>query len=144
MTHAMTACGVRTVGYQEKPGCISVRAHWTHWPCLLPQHGPGAKHRREIVLTDWQREFVGEHPGRLVRGLFHSDGSRFINRVIARGRPYRYPRYNFVNESVDIMRICQEALDRLGIEWRMARRNTLSVARRGAVARLDEFVGPKW
>jgi hypothetical protein len=28
--------------------------------------------------------------------------------------------------------------------WKMARPNTLSVARREAVARLDEFVGPKW
>ncbi|WP_246635328.1 hypothetical protein [Actinoplanes hulinensis] len=109
-----------------------------------PATRPGVEHQREIALTDWQREFVGEHPGRLVRGLFHSDGSRFINRVITRGRPYSYPRYNFVNESGDIMRIRQEALDRLGIDWRMARRDTLSVARRGAVARLDEFVGPKW
>ena len=35
-------------------------------------------------------------------------------------------------------------MDRLGIGWRMCRRNMLSVARREAVARLDEFVGPKW
>ncbi|GGN77817.1 hypothetical protein GCM10010112_51180 [Actinoplanes lobatus] len=144
MTHAMTVCGARTAGYQENPGYIGVRAHWTHWPCLLPQHGPGAEHRREITLTDWQQEFVDEYPGRLVRGLFHSDGSRFINRVITQGRPYSYPRYNFVNESVDIMRICQKALDRLGIDWRMAPRNALPVARRSAVARLDEVVGPKW
>jgi hypothetical protein len=28
--------------------------------------------------------------------------------------------------------------------WRYSRRNSISVARRGAVARLDEFVGPKY
>jgi hypothetical protein len=50
----------------------------------------------------------------------------------------------FVNESGDIMGLCQEALDQLGIRWRMARRNSLSVARREAVAALDEHVGPKW
>jgi len=50
----------------------------------------------------------------------------------------------FSNESADIMRLCQEYLDELGIEWRMCRRNLLSVARREAVAALDEHVGPKW
>jgi hypothetical protein len=50
----------------------------------------------------------------------------------------------FVNESTDIMTLCQESLDRLGVSWRMTRRNTLSVARREAVAELDRHVGPKW
>jgi len=50
----------------------------------------------------------------------------------------------FANESADIMRLCQKSLDRLHIEWRMCRPNLLSVARREGVARLDEFVGPKW
>jgi hypothetical protein len=49
----------------------------------------------------------------------------------------------FSNESADIMRLCQWALDLLEIPWRMPRRNALSVARREAVARLDEYVGPK-
>ena len=42
------------------------------------------------------------------------------------------------------MRLCGQALDRLGVEWRFSRRNAISVARREAVARLDEFVGPKY
>jgi hypothetical protein len=64
------------------------------------------------------------------------------NRVSVAGKQYTYPRYMFVNESGDIMRFCQGALDRLGISWRMTRRNTPSVARREAVAALDEHVGP--
>jgi hypothetical protein len=144
VSHAMRACGARTVGYQERTGCMSVRAHWNHWPCLFPQHGPGAKHLRKIELVGWQREVVGGRPERFLRGLFHSDGSRFTNAVVRNGKNYVYPRYMFVNESADIMRLCQESLDLLGISWRMARPNTLSVARREAVARLDEFVGPKW
>lgn len=115
-----------------------------HWPCLLPQHGAGPKHYRKIALTGWQREIIEARPERFVRGLFHSDGSRFINRVTRNGRTYAYSRYNFVNESTDIMRLCGLFLDQLGIAWRMARHNTLSVARREAVARLDECVGPKW
>ena len=57
---------------------------------------------------------------------------------------YEYPRYLFTNESGDILRLCGETLDRLGVAWRFSRRNAISVARREAVARLDEFVGPKY
>jgi hypothetical protein len=144
VSYAMEACGAKTVGYQEKVGCISVRTHWMHWPCLIPQHGPGVKHRRKIELVNWQEEVVRAQPERFLRGLFHSDGSRFANRVVRNGRPYSYPRYMFVNESSDIMGLCRGTLDQLGIRWRMSQPNTLSVARREAVARLDEFVGPKW
>lgn len=49
----------------------------------------------------------------------------------------------FSNESTDIMHLCQQALDLLDIPWRMSRPNTLSVARREAVSRLDAFIGPK-
>ncbi|HEV8373977.1 MAG TPA: helix-turn-helix domain-containing protein [Actinomycetota bacterium] len=35
------------------------------------------------------------------------------------------------------------ACDALGIEWRPHNRWSLSVARRGSVALLDQFVGPK-
>ncbi|MFF5083047.1 helix-turn-helix domain-containing protein [Actinoplanes sp. NPDC000266] len=144
VSHAMEACGAKTVGYQERVGCMSVRAHWTHWPCLFPQHGPGMKHLREIALADWQQEVVDSRPERFLRGLFHSDGSRFINTIERKGKKYAYPRYQFVNESRDIMRLCRQSLDQLDISWRMSRHNTLSVARREAVARLDEFIGPKW
>jgi hypothetical protein len=77
-----------------------------------------------------------------------SDGCRLINRVRrpARGgdRWYEYPRYLFVNRSADIHRLCGEALDRLEVAWRFSKPTTISVARREAVARLDEFVGPKY
>ncbi|GAA0392343.1 hypothetical protein GCM10009530_49550 [Microbispora corallina] len=83
-----------------------------------------------------------------MRGLMHSDGYRGANRV---RRPvggedkwYEYPRYLFKNESADILRLCGDALDRLGVDWRHNKRNEISVARRAAVARLDEFVGPKY
>ena len=59
-------------------------------------------------------------------------------------RWYEYPRYLFVNRSADIHRLCGEALDRLGVAWRFSKPTTISVARREAVARLDEFVGPKY
>ena len=103
---------------------------------------------RRIELEPWQRVIVTENPGQFARGLFHSDGYRGINRVRAQladgERWYEYPRYLFTNESGDILRLCGETLDQLGVAWRFSRRNAISVARREAVARLDEFVGPKY
>jgi hypothetical protein len=129
-------------------GCTEIKSTSKHWPCLFPQHGPGRKHERAIVLEAWQQEIVASHPGDFARGLFHSDGCRLINRVrrpLKDGdRWYEYPRYLFVNESRDILRLCGETLDRLGVEWRFSKPNTISVAKRDAVARLDEFVGPKY
>jgi hypothetical protein len=144
VSHAMEACGASTVGFQERTGCMSVRAHWVHWPCLIPQHGPGMKHTRKIELVHWQQDVVNAQAESFLRGLFHSDGSRFANRVVRNAKAYTYPRYTFVNKSADIMRLCQHSLDQLSIAWRMARPDSLSVARRESVARLDEFVGPKW
>jgi hypothetical protein len=59
-------------------------------------------------------------------------------------RTYEYPRYFFSNESRDILGLCGDTLDQLRVSWRFSRRNTISVARREAVARLDRFVGPKY
>ncbi|MGK5741812.1 transcriptional regulator [Micromonospora sp. URMC 103] len=140
---AMRAVLAARVQHVQHPGWVNVQSYGKHWPCLLPQHGPGKKHERPIVLADWQREILVDHPGDFLRGLFHSDGCRVANRVTVRGKEYVYPRYMFVNESADIMGLCQWALDLLGIAWRMNRRNSLSVARRGAVAALDRHVGPK-
>ncbi len=133
------------VSTQQKVGCAEVTSCSRHWPCLFPQHGPGRKLLRNIELQPWQRIIVTQHPGPFARGLFHSDGYRGINRVRAEGdRWYEYPRYLFTNESEDILRLCGETLDRLGVAWRFSRRNAISVARREAVARLDELVGPKY
>ena len=133
---------------QQRVGCTEVICCSRHWPCLFPQHGLGKKHMRKIELQPWQRTIVFSDPGLFARGLFHSDGYRGINRVRARladgERWYEYPRYLFTNESKDILRLCGETLDQLGVAWRFSRRNTISVARREAVERLDEFVGPKY
>jgi hypothetical protein len=58
-------------------------------------------------------------------------------------KTYSYPRYNFTNRSDDIRGIFCDACDLLGIEWRVMNSWDISIARREAVARLDEFVGPK-
>src|SRR4051812_34299653 len=40
----------------------------THLACLFPQHGPGRKHRRSIVLEGWQTGIVEREPWRFLRG----------------------------------------------------------------------------
>jgi len=98
-------------------------------------------------MQQWQRQIVERYPGPLLRGMFHSDGCRVTNwtvrETLSGPKRYEYPRYLFSNESEDILGICSDALDLLGIDWRRPRRNMLSVARREAVARLDQHVGPK-
>jgi hypothetical protein len=132
----------------QRIGCTEVKGYSRHWPCLFPQHGPGKKHLRKIELSPWQQVIVHRYSGAFARGLMHSDGCRALNRVRRKlesgERWYEYPRYLFVNESTDILRICGQTLDRLGVEWRYSKPNTISVAKRDAVARLDEFVGPKY
>jgi hypothetical protein len=145
MSAVMPASSVCCV---QQPGCTAVKSYSKHWPCLFPQHGPGRKHHRKIELDQWQFVIAQKYPGELARGLFHSDGWRGVNRVrrrLADGDSwYEYPRYLFGNESRDILRLCGETLDQLGVAWRFSRPNAISVARREAVARLDEVVGPKY
>jgi hypothetical protein len=76
----------------------------THWTCLFPQCGPGAKHTRPILLRPWQEKLaLVDHPEQFVRGLIHSDGWRGNNPVRgASGKRYVYTRYQFSNRSPDI------------------------------------------
>ncbi len=114
-----------------------------HWPHLFPQHGPGPKHQRKIALEPWQHQIVDRYPGRLLRGLIHSDGCRVSNRIRHPKRTYVYPRYFFSNRSLDIQRIFCDACDLLGVAWRLDGPWNVSVARSDAVALLDRHVGPK-
>jgi hypothetical protein len=73
---AMRATLARSVSTVPKTGCVAVQSYSMHWPCVFPQHGPGPKHRRPIVLAPWQQEIVDAQPRALLRGLIHSDGCR--------------------------------------------------------------------
>jgi hypothetical protein len=58
-------------------------------------------------------------------------------------KEYVYPRYFFCNESADIRWLFVQACIYLEIEFRYTKANTISVAQRESVAKLDSFVGPK-
>jgi hypothetical protein len=124
---------------RNEPSNVELSAFSKIWPCLFPQHGSGRKHTRRIVLTDWQRVLVERNPDRLLRGLIHSDGCRFINT----GRNWSWPRYSFSNESEDIRRIFCDACGLLGLGFTRAKQRTIYVSRKADVEILDSFIGPK-
>ncbi|UKY49553.1 transcriptional regulator [Streptomyces inhibens] len=150
---AMRAVNPTRSAYRTRAqGCVSVVSYSQHWPCLFPQHGPGKKHERPIVLEAWQQQIVDEFPWEFIRGLVHSDGCRITNwatRMVAGERKrYEYPRYFFTNMSADILRLYTDTLDKVGVEWKLARRSrkaeNISVAKRASVALMDQHIGPKY
>ncbi|MER6047034.1 transcriptional regulator [Streptomyces sp. NPDC001793] len=143
---------MNSVCIARKEGCVMVTSCSRHWPCLFPQHGPGKKHERPIVLEGWQQGIVDAHPWEFLRGLIHSDGCRITNwttRTIG-GRPkrYEYPRYFFTNMSADIIRLYTDTLDTVGVEWKPSRQSrkaeNISVARKASVLLMDQHIGPKY
>lgn len=126
-------------GIVERVGCVDVSHHSKHWPCLFPQHGPGKKHTRRIALEPWQQALVDQATEEFVLGLIHSDGCR----VVANDRGVMSIRYHFSNMSEDIHGLFTAALDKLGIPWTRSSKKIVSIYRKAATARLDEFVGPK-
>jgi len=124
---------------QRKGRCVDVSHFSKHWPCLFPQHGPGRKHNRPIRLEAWQEAIVYDETEQFVRGLIESDGCR----VVANDRGVMSIRYHFSNRSEDIIGLFTAALDHLEIPWTRSTKYIVSIYRKAATARLDEFIGPK-
>jgi hypothetical protein len=138
------------VGLVRAPGgtMYFVSVYSQHLVCLFPQHGPGPKHKRPIVLEEWQTRTLEASPFAFLRGCIRSDGCVFVNRTdIHRTRPYEYLSYQFSNMSHDIVELFLGACDRVGVATRVnqSRRGlwTVRINRRESVARLREHVGLK-
>lgn len=87
----------------------------------------------------WQENLVTLATKAFLRGLIHSDGCR----VIATDRGIRSIRYYFSNRSEDIKDLFCRSLDSLGIPWTRPSDRQIAIYRRDAVAKLDQFIGPK-
>ena len=133
------------VHVRDRPDSRScdVSNYWKHWPCLFPQHGPGRKHTRAIVLADWQELIVTRQVEPFLRGLIHSDGTRIIATERKGDYVRRAPRYAFSNRSEDILQLFQATCESAGVHCTRASQKQIAVYSKVAVARLDEFVGPK-
>ena len=147
VANAVEAAIPNPVGFVQREGCIDVVSYSKHWQCLLPQHGPGRKHLRPIVLEEWQLDIVDAHPWAFLKGLLHSEGSRCINKVTRHlkdgPKVYLYSRWFFCNESKDIRALFTRTCDQLGIAWTVDGPKNISIARRADCDLLDLMVGPK-
>jgi hypothetical protein len=118
---------------------LRVTSYGVCWLKLFPQHGAGPKHLRKIELCDWQEEVVKTSAWGFLRGLLESDGTRFDRSVGGRS----YPAYEFTNRSEDILRLFKGVCDALAIRYTSPSSESVSIARREDVRRLDEVIGPK-
>jgi hypothetical protein len=128
------------VGYVHPTGkrMVVLWLYHGHLSCLFPQHGPGKKHERPIVLEPWQRDLVDAAPWALLRGLIHSDGCVFVNRT---GK-YEYLSYEFKNKSADIRELFLATCDRVGVACSVSGVR-IAIYRRPSVALMWEHVGGK-
>lgn len=102
------------IGPGSKGKCSAVSVYSTHLVCLFPQHGPGPKHKRRILLEPWQQEVLEAAPWSFLRGCIRSDGSVFVNRTGA----YEYLSYDFANSSDDIAHLFTKTCEGLGLRPR--------------------------
>jgi hypothetical protein len=115
-----------------------LHVYCSHLSCLFPQHGPGKKHDRPILLEGWQRTIVSAAPWAFLRGCIRSDGCVFVNRT----GPYEYLSYGFANHSCDILDLVESTCLAQGLRPRRYAR-AIRLNRREDVAQLVEHVGIK-
>jgi hypothetical protein len=115
-----------------------VSLYCTHLRCLFPQHGPGKKHERPIVLEPWQGLLLEREPWRFLRGCIRSDGCVFVNKT---GK-YAYLSYDFKNRSSDILGLFTRACEVVGVEYRRYAEH-VRIYRRASVALMESHVGMK-
>lgn len=117
---------------------VTLHAYHSHWTCLFPQHGPGKKHHRPIVLEPWQETLVTAAPWAFLRGCIRSDGCVFINRT---GK-YEYESYDFTNLCQGILGLFALTCAQVGVECRVYAKR-VRINRRASVALMLEHVGRK-
>ena len=117
---------------------VVLSVYHRHLSRLLPQHGPGKRHERPIVLEPWQHAILEAEPWPFLRGCIRSDGCSFINRT---GR-YEYLSYHFGNLSPDIRELFVATCARVGVQCRVSGQH-VRINRRACVAQFQEHVGLK-
>jgi hypothetical protein len=123
--------------------CVNVSVYSTHLGCLFPQHAPGVKHERRIILESWQRTMIDAEPWAFIRASIWTDGCAFINST----GPYDYLSYDFTNYSEDIIDLFTSACEAVGIaDYRVTsyrRAWKVRVNRRASVELMSAHVGLK-
>lgn len=122
--------------------CTNVTVYAKILPLLFPQAGKNRKDQREIVLAQWQQSHLQING--FIRGLIHSDGSRYKNRVrnAKTGREYSYTTYQFSSKSQEIMGLMMHSLESIGVNFRHRTKRdveSITISQRADVALLDQI-----
>ena len=125
-------------GLRHDGRMVVLSVYSRHLACLFPQHGPGKKHERPLLLEPWQQALIDDAPWRFLRGCIRTDGCVFVNRT---GR-YEYLSYAFCNLSADLLDAFVSTCEAVGLRPRRTGRD-VRLNRREDVARLVEHVGLK-
>jgi len=138
---------VDVVAFHDR-ACVNVSVYSSHLGCVFPQHAPGVKHRRRILLEPWQSRLVEAEPWAFVRACIWTDGCAFVNRPdVHRPEPYEYLSYEFSNMSKDIIDLFVRVCERVGVFTRVncdsRGRWDVRINRRDSVALMLEHVGRK-
>jgi hypothetical protein len=137
LTRCFPRSGIgRATRHHRAMAILSV--YHSHLSCLFPQHGPGKKQDRRIVLEPWQEALVAAAPWSFLKGCIRSDGCVFINRT----GPYEYLSYDFTNHSSDILELFVSTCASLGLRPRRYAVHA-RLCKRADVALLIEHVGTK-
>lgn len=138
----------QTLRYNKgKPSWFVISTHNNNIPMLFPQHGVGPKYFRKIEATSLQTDIINKYAKEFVRGLYHSDGSRYL---INEGNFA----YSFTNVSEDISNLYKKYLITLNIHFTSCVRkpqkegyqpvHVTYVYSKNFVNKLDKFLGPKY
>lgn len=132
---------------QLNSNCLEVNVNHSKMKEIF-NHASGKKHERKIKLDNLQRNIVNKFPKEFLKGLFWSDGSRYLHK---QGK-YEYILYNFTNVSKDIIDLCSFYLEFLDIDHRInshlpkinnrSKKWVITTTSRSSKI-LDTFIGPK-
>ena len=78
---------------------------------LFPQHGPGLKSKRRLIMKKWQWDIIIKYPWQFVRGLFLTDGSRYVSSADDCAK------WSFGNKSPEIINFLRYALNLVGVNY---------------------------
>jgi transcriptional regulator with XRE-family HTH domain len=119
-----------------------ISCHNNYITSLFPQHGPKKKHQRSIILEEWQLKII--EPSYLLTGLFHSDGSYYLNNKTKKNE------YSFSNYSLEIIQIFKNCLEHYNVSNFICKtrinkniKYQIFVTKKESVEKLNSLIGTK-
>lgn len=110
-----------------------------HLDLVFPHCGRGHKHDRKIELSPWQESIID--PVQLLRGLFMSDGSFYIDSQCNKMK------IGFSNKSKDIISIAEKYLDIVDVYYRTNTSKSgmyrLNITKKNDVEKMVNMMGTK-